>query len=156
MDNYSADPFLPEDPEILLQQRKINNVPVMLGFTKDEGKFWTSRLDSDQVFAEKFKKNWDTCGPINILGKESSNITESDVDFINSLVANYDNDGGTESAEHLTNVFSDAVFSFSTHKVSQYLVNSGNKLVFKYFFAYSGNYISYIYNSVSQICLEEN
>ena len=148
MDNYSADPFLPEEPEQLLQQSKINSVPVMLGFNKDEGKFWTSRLDSDKVFAENFKKNWDTCAPINILGKESSNITAGDVDFINTLVDNYDNDGAAAESERLTNIFSDAVFSLSTHKVSQYLVESGNKLVFKYFFAYSGNYISY--NRLSQ------
>ena len=144
VDSYTSDPFLPDKPEILHKQNKINQVPVMIGFTQAEGLLCTSRLTSDDEFKSKFFDNWSTCGPINILGKESANITEADLKFVNNLVRNYN--GGEISdiqPHHLQDILTDAIFGLDTHKVARHLVNTGNKSVFKYYFSYLGkfNYI---------------
>ena len=117
----------------------MNNVPVMLGFTSEDGLLKTSRFVQDKSFAEHFGNNWDTCAPINILGKEIENITDTDVKYVNNIIEKYRDATGREDIE-MTAVFTDALFGLSTHKVSQYLVKGANKSVFKYYFSYIGNH----------------
>ena len=138
IDKYSSDPFLPQSPETLFAKNKIADVPVMLGFTSEDGLLKTSRFVQDKTFAEHFRNNWDTCAPINILGKEIDNITDSDVKYVNNIIEKYKDATGAEDIE-MTSVFTDALFGLSTHKVSQHLVKGGNKSVFKYYFSYIGN-----------------
>ena len=81
--------------------------------------------------------NWNTCAPINILGKETNFISEQDIEYVNNLVEAYtDNTDETEPAP-LTTIFTDAVFGLSSHKVAGYLAEN-NKNVFKYIFSYKG------------------
>ena len=139
VDKFSSNPFLPESPEILLRKNKVNNVPVMLGFTSEDGLLKTSRFVQDKSFAEHFGNNWNTCAPINILGKEIEHITDMDVKYVNKIIEKYRDATGREDIE-MTAVFTDALFGLSTHKVSQYLVKGANKSVFKYYFSYIGNH----------------
>ena len=141
VDAYTSDPFLPDKPETLHRQNKINQVPVMIGRTDAEGLLWTARLVTDDQFKSKFIDNWSTCGPINILGKASANITEEDQRFVNNLVTNY-NGGEVNDIEphHLQDLLTDAMFGLDTHKVARHLVNTGNKSVYKYYFSYSGEF----------------
>ena len=139
VDSYSSDPFLPDKPETLHRQNKINQVPMIIGRTEAEGILWTSRLATDAQFKSKFIDNWSTCGPINILGKESANITESDQRFVNNLVTSYNGGEVTDiQPHHLQDILTDAMFGLDTHKVARHLVNTGNKAVYKYYFSYSG------------------
>ena len=139
VDSYASDPFLPDKPETLHRQNKINQVPMIIGRTEAEGILWTSRLATDAQFKSKFIDNWSTCGPINILGKESANITESDQRFVNNLVTNYNGGEVTDiQPHHLQDILTDAMFGLDTHKVARHLVNTGNKAVYKYYFSYSG------------------
>lgn len=142
VDSFTSDPFLPDKPEILHRQKRINQVPLMIGRTDAEGLLWTSRLVTDDQFRSKFVDNWSTCGPINILGKASANITEEDRRFVNNLVTNY-NGGGEVSdiqPQHLQDLLTDAMFGLDTHQVARHLVNTGNKSVFKYYFSYTGKF----------------
>ena len=150
VDSYASDPFLPDKPETLHRQNKINQVPIMIGRTEAEGLLMTSRLVTDAQFKSKFIDNWSTCGPINILGKERANITESDQRFVNNLVTNYNGGEVTDiQPHHLQDLLTDAMFGLDTHKVARHLVNTGNKSVYKYYFSYSGNsnYPRYHYQS---------
>ena len=142
VDDYSDQPFLPQDPHKLVSNNKISQVPIMIGFTKDEGALWTSRFMTDKAFAQKFKAEWKTCGPINLLGKEAANITEEDVERVNRLVKTYTNIDDISSEEtdllQLTNLFTDSKFGVGSHSLAQSLVQAGNKDVFKYFYSYTG------------------
>ena len=140
VDKFSDAPFLPESPELMLVKNHVHQVPVMMGFTKDEGLLWSARFKTDPSFAAKFGDNWSVCGPVNILGKESANVTGSDMTLVNSLVEIYT---GTTvdkltDLEQLRDLLTDSKFALSTHVVSQLLVGHGNKDVFKYYFNYSG------------------
>ena len=122
----------------------------MIGRTDAEGLLWTARLATDEQFKSKFIDNWSTCGPINILGKASANITEEDQRFVNNLVTSYN--GGEVSdiqPQHLQDLLTDAMFGLDTHKVARHLVNTGNKAVYKYYFKYTGkiNCLRYRYHS---------
>ena len=140
VDKFSDAPFLPESPEMMLVKNHVHQVPVMLGFTKDEGLLWSARFKTDPTFAAKFRDDWRVCGPVNILGKESSNVTNSDMSLVNSLVEKYTGTSFDKltDLEQLRDLLTDSKFALSTHVVSQLLVGHGNKDVFKYYFNYSG------------------
>ena len=126
----------------------------MIGRTDAEGILWTSRLVTDDQFRSKFVDNWSTCGPINILGKASANITEEDRRFVNNLVTNYN--GGEVSdiqPQHLQDLLTDAMFGLDTHKVARHLVNTGNKSVYKYYFSYSGKFNYPIHHYIIELHL---
>lgn len=137
VDDFASEPFLPAHPETLLKQDKVSKVPIMLGHNKEDGLFFTSRAIYDANYWKNFTDNWETCGPINILGLDKASITEKDIKFTNELVEKYNKKPVSSiTPENLTDIITDGLFS--THKVSQHLVKGGNKLVFKYLFAYSG------------------
>jgi len=139
VDDFASEPFVPAHPETLLKQDKVSKVPVMLGHNKEDGLFWTSRITYDENYWKSFMDNWDTCGPINILGLDKASITEEDLKFTNELVEKYNKKPVSSiTPENLTDIITDGLFGLSTHKVSQHLVRGGNKSVFKYLFAYSG------------------
>eukprot|EP00092_Neocalanus_flemingeri_P021127 GFUD01022894.1.p1 GENE.GFUD01022894.1~~GFUD01022894.1.p1 ORF type:complete len:581 (+),score=136.25 GFUD01022894.1:59-1801(+) len=138
VDNYLEEPFLPRDPEEILKDGKENKVPVMIGFTKEDGLLYTTRFIKDPEFEKHFNDNWDTCAPINLLGKESHAISDQDIEYVNNLRKSYSSNSDQIKPAELTTLFTDAVFGLSTHKVAKYLAQS-NKSVYKYIFSYRGS-----------------
>ena len=137
--SYTRSPFLPQSARHLLEGNKWNKVPVMLGFTSEDGLLSTSRLYRDSAYFDKFKHNWDTFGPFNILGKEVANITESDVDYVTGLLAAYSSKPVSQAGpEDLTDLFTDSMFGLSTHRLARTLVSGGHQHVYKYIFSYKG------------------
>jgi len=138
VDDYLEEPFVPNDPEKILKNGKEAKIPVMIGFAKEDGLLYSTRFIKDPDFKKHFMDNWNTCAPINILGKETNFISEQDIEYVNNLVEAYtDNTDETEPAP-LTTIFTDAVFGLSSHKVAGYLAEN-NKNVFKYIFSYKGS-----------------
>ena len=145
VDDYLEDPFLPQDPEEILKDWNENKVPVMIGFTKEDGLLYITRFIKDPEFVKHFFENWDTCAPINILGKESHLISEEDIEYVNNLRKSYSSNSDQIEPDELTTLFTDAVFALSSHKVAKYLARS-NKSVYKYIFSYRGKQIQYFMN----------
>ena len=48
----------------------------MLGFTAQDGLLFTSRFHTDKKFAARFLADWETCGPVNLLGLARDSITQ--------------------------------------------------------------------------------
>ena len=139
-DSFSRSPFLPSTARDLLEEDKWNKVPVMLGFTSEDGLLSTSRLVRDPAYFQRFKENWETYGPLNILGRDVVNITQSDVDFVTGLLADYTNTPvGELRPEDLTDLFTDALFGLSTDRLADLLVRRGHQDVYKYVFSYKGD-----------------
>ena len=130
VDNYVDKPFIAEAPEDILETGKENKVPTMIGFTKEDGLLFTSRFIKDKDFKNFFLENWESCGPINLLGKETSFITKEDVAYVNNLRDKYPKD--------LTDLFTDAIFARSSHIIANKF-SQRNKHVYKYIFSYKGN-----------------
>ena len=152
-DSFSRSPFLPSTARDLLEEDKWNKVPVMLGFTSEDGLLSTSRLVRDPAYFQRFKENWETYGPLNILGRDVVNITQSDVDFVTGLLADYTNTPvGELRPEDLTDLFTDALFGLSTDRLADLLVRRGHQDVYKYVFSYKGDPLL-VYLSVHHIVL---
>ena len=79
-------------------------------------------------FGKHFHDNWNTCAPVNFLGKESDLITKEDIEYVTHLADSY---------QDLTALFTDAMFALSSDKVAEHLVQR-NSHVFKYIFSYRG------------------
>ena len=55
VDSFLDSPFLPAEPEVLQRQNATAaRVPVMLGFTSEDGLLFTSRLVADPQFNARF------------------------------------------------------------------------------------------------------
>ena len=55
VDSFLDSPFLPAEPEVLQRQNATAaRVPVMLGFTSEDGLLFTSRLVADTQFNARF------------------------------------------------------------------------------------------------------
>ena len=110
------------------------SVPVLLGFNSEEGLLYTGRFTSDPAFHAHFLAHWDTCGPINFLGRDKAEVTEEDLSKVTSLRAGYADD-----MAGLTDMFTDAIFASSTHHLARLLTSNG-RTVYKYMFAYRGSF----------------
>ena len=128
VDQYLDDPFLPDTPENIINDGKEAVVPVMIGFTKEDGLLYTTRFIKDKEFEKYFEDNWNTCGPTNLLGKESELITERDIEYVTNLRKSY---------ETLTTLFTDAIFAIPSHRMAHQLAARNNQ-VYKYIFSYRG------------------
>jgi carboxylesterase type B len=106
----------------------------MIGFTTDEGLLYTGRFHKDPAFLERFLQDWDTCGPINFLGRDPAQVTPGDRERVAELRAGYP--PGTPG---LTAMFTDAVFAASSHQVARLLAARG-RTVYRYLFAYRGSH----------------
>ena len=85
--------------------------------------------------------DWETCGPVNFLGRERTSVSEADINRTNTLRTAY-----PDGQVGLTVMFGDAVFATGTHQLAKSLVSRGRQ-VFKYLFAYRGS------SSVAEIAL---
>ena len=109
-------------------------MPVLLGFNSEEGLLYTGRFTSDPAFHARFLADWDTCGPINFLGRDKAEVTEEDLSKVASLRAGYADD-----MAGLTDMFTDAIFASSTHNLARLLTSNG-RTVYKYMFTYRGSF----------------
>ena len=136
---FTRRPFIPDSPEKLIREGKWNEVPIMIGFTSEDGLLSTSRLYRDPPALVKLRENWSTEGPYNILGLAVPNITQADVDHVNFLLTQYtDKPVDQLEPEDLTELFTDALFGVSTHRMAQLLVSHSHQGVYKYFLSYRG------------------
>ena len=111
----------------------------MIGFTSEDGLLSTSRLYRDPPALARLRENWSTAGPYNILGLAVPNITQADVDHVNFLLTQYtDKPLGQLEPEDLTELFTDALFGVSTHRMAQLLVSHSQRGVYKYLLSYRG------------------
>ena len=139
-DSFSRRPFIPDCPEKLIREGKWNEVPIMLGFTSEDGLLATSRLYRDPPALERLRENWRTEGPYNILGLAVANISQADVDHVNFLLTQYTDNKpvGQLQPGDLTELFTDALFGVSTHRMAQLLVSHSQRGVYKYLLSYRG------------------
>ena len=133
VDSELQDPFLPTHPESILRHGEDNPVPVIIGFTSEEGLLFTGRFHKDPAFHTRFLEDWSTCGPANLLGLEEDEVRQEDRVRLDALRETYPS--GTHG---LTDMFTDAIFAASSHQVSRLLV-SNNRTVYKYLFTYRGS-----------------
>jgi len=136
-DSFLGNPFVPKDPEDILKHGEDNNVPVIVGFNKEDGLLLTTRFIKDPIVKHNFVANQHTCGPIYLLGKETEEITEKDIALADKIIKSYSS-GVNTTFEEFTDIFTDAVFGVSSQKLAEYLLQN-ERTVFKYMFAYTGS-----------------
>ena len=137
--DFSRRPFIPDSPEKLIREGRWNEVPVMLGFTSEDGLLSTSRLYRDPAALQRLREDWTTAGPYNLLGRPRLNISQADVDQVNFLLTQYtDKPVGQLEPGDLTGLFTDALFGVSTHSMAQLLVSHSKQEVYKYLLSYKG------------------
>ena len=93
------------------------------------------------MFGPRFRDDWATCGPVNLLGLEAAAITAEDAARVDTLMERYTGAAqlpASGTSAQLTALFTDAVFGLTTHNVARALVEAGNTQVYKYYFSYSG------------------
>ena len=87
-----------------------------------------TRFIKHPEFEKHFHESWNTCAPVNLLGKESDLITKEDIEYVTHLADSY---------QDLTALFTDAMFALSSDKVAEHLVQR-NSHVYQYIFSYRG------------------
>ncbi|XP_015597183.1 esterase E4 [Cephus cinctus] len=136
--------FLPAQPVDLIRQGKINEVPLIIGVTKDEfGGVVTSiieeaRKGNTSTF-DDLNQNWDTIAPISFLyerGTPRSRRISQELKkfYLNNQPVSLDNVDG------LAQLYADAVIGFSAHRFVKLISAASAKPVYYYRFSYQGRF----------------
>jgi len=59
VDNFTTDPFLPNDPWTSIESGDFNDVPIIIGANSDEGLFPILRYHQNETFIKETSTNWD-------------------------------------------------------------------------------------------------
>ena len=141
---FISDPFLPGDPEKLMESGQFNTeVEVILGTNLDEGIFMLLNVLFDPSLWEGFRNNFDIYGPKSLFNIGiAADITDEDVNKAHRIAEYYIGSIDNINEEHkqgMFDMYTDSLFLYGTHKTINYLTKHG-VTVYQYILAYEGHY----------------
>eukprot|EP00095_Tigriopus_kingsejongensis_P005959 maker-scaffold2255_size18018-snap-gene-0.8 protein:Tk05959 transcript:maker-scaffold2255_size18018-snap-gene-0.8-mRNA-1 annotation:"juvenile hormone esterase" len=142
--SYMKDPLFPLEPERAILEGKTLNVPLMIGFNKDEGLHALSFMLKNPDHFSTFRDNWDQCIAINAFGKHHGDVSSNDIELAQKLSAIYfpgkdDRKFSLESSiPNFRDFFTDTTFSFSVDLSARSIAQQSNSKVFYYYLQHHG------------------
>ncbi|XP_033207581.1 esterase E4-like [Belonocnema kinseyi] len=135
--------FLTAEPIDLIRQGKVAHVPFIGGVNKDE--FGATAIlpveeaaKGNFTFFEQWNSDWDHIAPISFQFERNTSRTNY---ISHELKKAYLNGTATlENIDGISNLYSDALISFSGHRLVNLLAASTNMPVFYYHFMFQGRY----------------
>jgi len=136
-DSFAEEPFLPGEPRQLASKNYVNRIPVLMGFTKDDGLLFSTRFLKDPEYASEFLDD-PGCFAMNSRGLERDDLTNELIQAGDELAEQYHAlQDGEIVMEGFTQLLGDAVFARDGHEFSN-LLSSLNHSVYRYSFSYVG------------------
>ncbi len=69
IDDFTSKPFLHGEPLDLIGKGDFNQVPMMIGFNRDEGLLSVDNFQNNETLRNLMLDNWDTYMPIHLIGR---------------------------------------------------------------------------------------
>eukprot|EP00095_Tigriopus_kingsejongensis_P001175 maker-scaffold415_size178368-snap-gene-0.31 protein:Tk01175 transcript:maker-scaffold415_size178368-snap-gene-0.31-mRNA-1 annotation:"venom carboxylesterase-6-like" len=137
--NFSKDPILADHPKALLQSGKFNQVPLIMGSTKDEGAMYLPQFLRHPDRMAEVNENFDVFGPILLLGGDEHSTTDDESNTANILKYHFVNgDFDAANLEAIVKMLSFARFIGPIHYDAQTLMKTSRKPVYYYNYRYRG------------------
>jgi len=137
---FSRDPFLPEDPRVLIRDGKYNSdVEILLGFNEEEGHMVTSIFEAFPLLYSAMAAGWPVLGPFSLLGKHHTELSENDIHIVNRILLEYVGNVSSIKAENIdkiTNMFTDSFFSYGISKFLDLYLPKAKTKTYQYIFSY--------------------
>jgi len=133
--------FLPADPLDLLRSGNFNDIPIIIGHTKDEGVYAVTEILSrtpdavDTVF-----RDWPhTKGPSYIFGREEEDIIEVESEIAAEFLSLFLDGGASREPRVLQNWFSPSVWTAATLLTTELLVRGKQTPTYQYYYTHPGS-----------------
>jgi carboxylesterase type B len=69
VDDFSATPYLPDEPLALVAKGAFNQVPTIIGYNRDEGLLNTARMFKNESAFKELAEEWDVIVPFVMFGR---------------------------------------------------------------------------------------
>jgi len=135
VDDFSATPFLPEDPLTMIKKGMFNQVPIVLGYNEHEGLVFGQIPDADY---ETINKNWVKFMSNMMFKREADEVDEDDEKAAIFILENHFNGvkptptNNKKCIEFAT----DHTFMAMNHDMAQTLASHSKSPVYQYRFSY--------------------
>ncbi|TRY76473.1 hypothetical protein TCAL_05343 [Tigriopus californicus] len=140
--NYTKQPILKEDPRVLMLSGKFNQMPLIIGWDKDEGSLFMPQFLNNPERVNEVNENFDVLGPILLLGGDEHSTLDEDSNTANIIKSHYMDtfSGGLdmEKLPEMIRMFSHARYIGPIHSDAAILLTTARKPVYLYEFAYRG------------------
>lgn len=136
IDKFSSNPFMPEDPQLLLNEGNYNQVPIILGGNEDEGCINIVQFLLEPELFKSVHENFETKGPKMLLGISDEDVTEEDSataqliknEYLDGLHTNFTFDNW----QRISKMFSDVNYLVPKDLLARSLVEKSHQPVFYY------------------------
>jgi hypothetical protein len=142
--SFTTAPFLPGDPEDLLQSGQfLTDVEVVIGTTRDEGLLRLLYELQDPALMNELQENWAVLGPALLFDiGDPGEVTPEDRERSNRIIDFYVGGVSNINMEHLqglSDMFTDSGFLYGVYKTVRHLVAAGVP-VHQYLLTHRGQY----------------
>ncbi|XP_031343227.1 esterase E4-like [Photinus pyralis] len=129
--------FLTEEPAVIIRSRKSARVPLMTGFTTEDGAIKSSALFKDEKLIEELNSDFNRIAPLIFVYDQATYNTTGLSEKIRKFYLG-DRPIDESSKAPLTNAFTDTWFYVATDSVIRMHTNYCNNPVYFYLFGYQG------------------
>ena len=141
---FSDEPYLPADPQILLESGQFNrDIEIIIGTNKDEGMLSLFTLILFPFMWENYRNTFDTDGVLGLLGiPDASEINSEDIEKTHKIAEFYVDSLDNLDKDHLypiMDMYTDAKYLFGTFQMIDYFVSYGVKS-FQYILTHQGEH----------------
>ena len=140
VDNFCSDPFLPEDPVELLKKGKFNQVPIIIGFNKDEGVFVSPQyLKLAPGFSDRANTNIKRFAANKLFNRDLDEADSVDLEVAGELLKQAGLTAISQDPEvssKFGQMLGDAMFVCGTLEFSRMVAAASSSPVYQYRFSY--------------------
>jgi len=140
-DNLSNQPFFAMEPLESFKSGNFAEVPLIVGFTKDEGIYFIPPFVLDPTELQNLNDNWEVFGPKNIFGK-CCEFSEAEIEKANLIREFYfgSEEISMANIQSLIDMFSDSKFWVAAHDVTTIVSSHLRSPVYEYMFTHNGSF----------------
>jgi carboxylesterase type B len=138
-EDFGQERFLPDDPIKLIQKGDFQQVPVVIGVTKDEFANRAFPVVENATLLEELSGNFETFAPVCFLYERGTNKSKE----ISAAIRGFYLGDGTlnnDSLSGLTQLYADSIIGFAVNRAANLLSQRSSAPVYYYEFTYQGRY----------------
>jgi len=135
VDDFNANPFLPDDPLVLIKKGNFNQVPIVLGYNEHEGLIFGQLTEEDY---ENIGNNWNKFIANMMFKREVDEIGEADEDAANLVLEKHSKGvkPTLKNSKKYIEFCTDHTFMPVNHDMAQTLASISKSPVYQYRYSY--------------------
>ena len=137
------DAFLPDEPMKLFESGKYNDVPLVIGATRDEGLLFLHPFVKEATGFQELQEEWNPIMATVLFGREPDEIDTNELDWITKVSARFLGETvPTELDENLKRLLAisgDTYFNHPISKTAKIMAEKGSQPIYEYLYTHEGS-----------------